>query len=160
VYDADHTIWQLKVENRSTQCPDVTVTLSQSQSQSLSHVAYRIRHRRDRHRCAHVQSLVCVSWEFKIQKFGRRSTKLLQTQYTFFFVTTSSSFFFSFDTRIMLQCTHDTICQQNVACVHCDCDDQVLGGPGGPSSTVTLLTLLALLLARGLLLPTTTSATY
>ena len=139
MYDADHTIWQLKVENRSTQCPDVTVTLSQSQSQSL-------RHRRDRHRCAHVQSLVCVSWEFKIQKFGRRSTKLLQTQYTFFFVTTSSSFFFSFDTRIMLQCTHDTICKQNVACVHCDCDDQVLGGPPS-SSTVTLLTLLALLLA-------------
>ena len=149
---ADHTIkysdWQLMVENRSrlpTQGPDVTVTLSQSHA--ARGLSYRlIRHRRDRHRCAHVQSLVCVSWEFKIQKFGRRSTKLLQTQYTFFFVTTSSSFFFSFDTRLLLQCTHDTICKQNVACVHCDCDDQVLGGPPS-SSTVTLLTLLALLLA-------------
>jgi hypothetical protein len=77
---ADHTIkysdWQLMVENRSrlpspeslpTQGPDVTVTLSQSHA--ARGLSYRlIRHRRDRHRCAHVQSLVCVSWGIQNSK--------------------------------------------------------------------------------------------
>ena len=86
---ADHTIkysdWQLMVENRSrlpTQGPDVTVTLSQSHA--ARGLSYRlIRHRRDRHRCAHVQSLVCVSW-------GIQNSKIRQYKVTTNTVTVTS----------------------------------------------------------------------
>ena len=80
---ADHTIkysdWQLMVENRSrlpTQGPDVTVTLSQSHA--ARGLSYRlIRHRRDRHRCAHVPVLgVC---QLGNSKFKNSAVAAVQT---------------------------------------------------------------------------------